>query len=316
MLILNLAVGQPLSHFMGPAQPPPESLVFKRSGDQDLKLHIFRPPGVPAGERRPALVFIHGGAWRAGGADVFFPHAAYFASRGLVGISIDYRLLLAAPDGVTMADCLMDCKSAIRHIRAHAADLGVDPQRIGVMGDSAGGHLAAALGTVPGFDDPADDPAVSAIPNSMTLCNPIVDLTAAPWLNYIIRGRALDRKPAPADLVPSAEQVDLGRRLSPIYQIKGGQPPALLMHGLKDGVVTPEQAKRFAADYQKAGNHCELVLLPEASHAFIITGYRASEADVVAAMRRVDEFLGSLGWLKGPSTLTVSEPPAWLPRKP
>jgi acetyl esterase/lipase len=308
--LAGFSVAQPLARFMPPARSAPETLVFKRIGEQELKLHVFRPAGVP-GEARPAMVCIHGGAWRGGGADVFFPHAAYFAARGLVGISIDYRLLQPESEGITMADCLTDCKSAIRYIRAHAALLGVDPARIAVMGDSAGGHLAGALGTIPGFDDPADKIEVSAVPNAMILCNPIVDVTQGSWISFIIRGSALARKPTPADLVPTVEQVDLGRRLSPLLHVRLGQPPALLMHGLKDGVVTPDQARQFAAAAEKAGNRCDLVLLPEASHAFVLTGYRASETEVVAVIRRVDEFLGSLGWLSGPPTLTVSDPPAW-----
>ncbi len=311
LIFASVAHSEPLSHFMPPVRAAPESVVYKRSGSQELKLHIFRPSGVPSGERRPALICIHGGAWLAGGAEVFFPHAAYFASRGLVGISIEYRLLQREPAGFSMADCLMDCKSAIRYIRTHAAELGVDLVRIGVMGDSAGGHLAAALGTCAGFDDAADNVAVNAIPNSMILCNPIMDLTEAPWVNYIIRGRALERKPESADLIPTAAQIDLAKKLSPIYQINGDQPPALLIHGLKDAVVTPDQARKFAAATQKAGNRCDLELLPEAGHAFILTGYRASEPDVVAVLLRIDRFLAELGWLNGPANLTISNPPAW-----
>ena len=311
LILATLAVAQPLSQFMAPSQPAHESITYKRVGAQELKLQVFRPPGVAPGDRRPALVLIHGGAWKGGEADVFFPHAAYFAARGLVAISIDYRLLQAEPGGVTMADCLTDCKSAMRYIRGHAAEFGVDPGRVGVMGDSAGGHLAGALGTVAGFDDPADNPTVSAIPDAMIPCNPISDLTEGNWISFIIRGPALARKPAPADLVPTAAQLDLARKLSPIYQIKPGLPPTLLMHGLQDRIVEPGQSRRFAAAALEAGNRCDLVLLPEASHAFVLTGYRASEPAVVEVIRRIDGFLVSLGWLAGPPTLTVSEPPAW-----
>ncbi len=306
---------QPLAKFMTPGRPAPESIVFKRVGEQELMIHVYRPANVPTGERRPALVGIHGGAWRAGGADVFFPHAAYFAARGFVGVSIDYRLLTQPLDGVSMGDCLTDCKSAIRYLRAHAAELGIDPARIAVIGDSAGGHLAAALGTVPGFDDPADDLAINATPDAMILCNPIVDVTEGGWINFIIRGPSLDKKADPSTQIPTPAHLELGRQLSPLHQVRAGQPPALLMHGLKDRIVTPEQARQFDAAYRAAGNRCDLVLLPDASHAFIMTKYRATEPEVVADIRRVDEFLISLGWLAGPPTLTSSEPPAWTKKK-
>ncbi len=306
---------QPLADFMAPARPAPESSVFKRIGEQELKIHVYRPANVPPGERRPALVGIHGGAWRAGGADVFFPHAAYFAARGFVGVSIDYRLLTQPLGGVSMGDCLADCKSAIRYLRAHAAELGIDPARIAVIGDSAGGHLAGALGTVPGFDDPSDDLAISATPNAMILCNPIVDVTEGGWINFIIRGPSLDKKADPATQVPTPAHRELGRQLSPLHQVRAGQPPTLLMHGLQDRIVTPEQARQFDAAYRAAGNRCDLVLLPDASHAFVMTNYRATEPEVVAVIRQVDEFLISLGWLTGPPTLTTSAPPAWTKKR-
>jgi acetyl esterase/lipase len=317
ILVLSLAQSnaEPLAKFMAPARPAPEAVVFKRVGGQELKIFIYRPVGVAPGERRPAIVGLHGGAWRAGGADVFFPHAAYFASRGLVGVSIEYRLLTQPPDGVSLEDCFADCKSAIRYLRAHAAEWGIDPKRIAVIGDSAGGHLAGALGTVSGFDDPTDDLAVSAVPDAMILCNPIVNMTDGGWLNFIIRGPSLDKRASPASQVPSAAQKELGRKLSPLSQVRPGQPPALLMHGLQDHIVKPDQARQFDAAYRAAGNRCDLVLLPDASHAFVMTNYRATEPEVVAVIRRVDEFLISLGWIAGPPTLTASEPPAWSKKK-
>ena len=261
----------------------------------------------------PAIVLIHGGAWLAGDASVFYPHARYFASRGMVAFSIDYRLL--KPDGPTLADCLSDCKSAVRYIRLHARELGVDPRRIAVLGDSAGGHLAAALGTVQGFDDPADQQAVSSIPDAMILCNPINDLTEGSWIKFVLAGRALDKKPAPESLVPTESQTALARDLSPQFQVKSGVPPTLLMHGLDDHVVVPDQARRFAAAMKDKGNRCDLVLIEGARHAFIITKYTAPETSVVNATRKADEFLNSLGYLKGPPTLEPSQPPAWDTKK-
>lgn len=295
--------------------PPPTPIVFKTTGGVGLKLWQVPAVGAQPGERRPAILLVHGGAWKAGDASVFLPHARYFAARGMVAFSVDYRLL--TPDGVGMDICLADCISALRHIRVHAAALGVDGNRIAVMGDSAGGHLAGAMGTVTGFDDATDDKAVRGTPDAMVLCNPITDLTDPAWIAYVIRGRALERKAPPEAKVPDAAQTDLARRLSPLHQVKAGQPPTLVMHGLKDGIVVPDHARRFADAMRAAGNHCELELLPEAKHAFVVMRYSASEAEVVAALHRIDRFLASLGWCSGEPTLTVSREPAWTitPRK-
>jgi len=310
LLVAAILLAPPMAHAVPMAEFMRESsIVFKKTTAGDLRLYQFTPDGFKPGDRRAAVVCIHGGAWRAGGADVFFPHARYFASRGAVGFSIEYRLL--KPEGPTVADCLADCKSAIRYIRAHACELGVDPMRIAVIGDSAGGHLAGALGTVQGFDDPADNLKIDAVPNAMILCNPIVDMTEGGWICFVIGGRALDKNPAPEAKQPNAEQTQLARRLSPLFQVRAGIPPTLLMHGLDDRVVKVDQARQFATAMRAAKNRCDLELIEGARHAFIVPRYSAPESMVVDAIRRADKFLCSLGFLQGEPTLEVSPTPAW-----
>jgi len=101
-----------------------------------------------------------------------------------------------------------------------------------------------------------------------------------------------------------------------VFHVRAGQPPAICLHGLADTVVSPDDSRRFAAAMKQAGNRCELVLLPETPHAFLIPNYKCSEAVVVNALRRGDEFLTSLGWFAGEPTLTVSDPPSWKPKWP
>ncbi len=320
-ILLNLSVyvfsplhAAPLADFLK-ADPKPETVVYKTLPGVDskyLSFYVFKPTNPDERKQRPAIVLIHGGAWRAGDADVFFPHARYFASRGAVGISINYRLLSTDLAGPSMAGCLADCKSAIRHIRAHAEELGVDANKIAVMGDSAGGHLAAALGTVSGFDDPQDDLKISAVPNVMVLCNPIVDLTEGGWSAHIIRGRAMEKNAPPEARTMTPEHADLARRLSPLFQVKPGQPPTLLLHGLDDTIVTPAQAEAFSKAMKDAGNSCEFHALDGARHAFIIARYTAPETSVVKHLRLVDEYLAAADILAGPATLEVSDPPAWI----
>ena len=305
------AFAVPLSQFM-PDTPPPAVTTYKTVDTFPLTFAVFFPSDWKAQDKRPAVVFIHGGAWVAGNGRAFFPHARYFAARGAVAFSIEYRL--EKPEGSTMGNCLADCKSAVRYIRGHAGKLGIDPDKIAAFGDSAGGHLAAALGTCDGFDDAGDDVKISSVPNAMVLCNPIVDLTEGAWIKYIIRGTAMAKGAKPGDMHPTAEQLSLARALSPLGNIKPGQPPAVLMHGTADKVVNPQQARDFAAAYAKAGNRCDLDWMEGSGHAFVMTGYKAPEPVVVDAIRKADAFLGSLGWLVGPPTLEVSTPPAWQKR--
>jgi acetyl esterase/lipase len=307
LLLAASAAARPMSAYLD--QPGPERHVYAVRDDRELVLHVFRPAAAAADERRPALVWIHGGAWVGGTVDGFLPHARYFADRGVVGFVITYRLV--RPDGPGIADAIADCRSALRHVRAHAERFGVDPARVAVAGDSAGGHLAAALGTLAGYDHPEDDTAVSGRPDAMILYNPVLDLTEDDWVRYAVGGVALAdrRSPRPADAASLAR----ARALSPLHHVAPGLPPAIVLHGRADRIVPVSQAERFATALQAAGNRCGLVTPPDLGHAFVIARYKWPEPVVVEAVREADRFLASLGWIAGEPTLAVSPEPAWTP---
>jgi len=244
-------------------QTVPREIVYK----EELKLYVFAARDAKPAEQRPAVVWIHGGGWRGGNPAMFFPHARYYSQRGAVGISVQYRL-------GNVADCVADVKAAVQYIRTHSGELGVDPNRIAAMGDSAGGHLAIELG---------------AEVNAVAAYNPVTDLTGDPW-----------RK-----LLASDEEA---RALSPLMQIKRGLAPMLVLHGTADTVVAAEQSRQFCAAMKAVGNRCDLSLYDAARHAFVIAGYTAPEATVVRAIREGDSFLVSLGFLKGAPSLLVSPP--------
>jgi len=287
----------------------PDPVPYVAGGGADQSFFHFAPADLKQGEARPAIVLIHGGAWVGGTTEGFMPLARYFATRGMVAFNLTYRL--ASADGTGVGECLADCRTAVRYIRKHASDLGVDPSRIAVFGDSAGGHLAAALGTIPEADQTKRD---DSLPNAMLLFNPITDMTEGEWIRFAVGGKALaDRASALPD---SPEEVAAARALSPISHVRAGQPPALLMHGRADTVVPLSQAERFAAASKASGNRCDLVVVEGVGHAFVIPAYKSPEPVVVSAVRMADRFLSSLGWISGEPTLAMSDPPAWtLPAK-
>jgi acetyl esterase/lipase len=280
--------------------PASTQIAYKQTPQGPLKLFCF---GVETNHAtaRSATIWIHGGGWTGGTCESFFPLARYTATRGATSFVVEYRL--AKTNGtVTVADCVADCKSAMRYLRGHAAELGIDPQRIAVIGESAGGHLAACVGTLDGFDDSTDDLKISARPDALVLYNPLTDFTKSNFLKLFTNGTAFE------------ETIKLARELSPLFHVRSNLPPAICIHGLVDTVVSPDNSRDFAAAMKQAGSRCDLVLLPEAPHAFLIPNYKCSEAVVVNALLLGDKFLTSLGWFSGKPNLTVSDPPSWTPK--
>jgi acetyl esterase/lipase len=293
---------RPLADFIGPSAPAPETVVIKQIDDHEVKLEFFRPAGNARHGRSPAILWIHGGAWVAGDTGVHTPHARYFASRGMFAANVAYRL--ASPGKVTVADCIADCRAAMRYLREHADELGIDPSRIAVAGDSAGGHLAAALGTLPDDDDGGSSRA-----DAMLLYNPIVDMTEDDWIRYAVGGEALSNKKSARPSGP--DEVALARSLSPVFHVKAGQSPAIILHGRADHVVKVSQAERFAEASRAVGSRCDLVIYEDnIGHAFVLAGYKYPEPVVVEAIRGGDRFLISLGWLDGEPTLVATKPAA------
>ena len=128
--------------------PPAKKIVYKKVGERELSLNVVEPAGQKPTVKRPAIVFFHGGGWAIGDPNQFYYQCDYLAKRGLWAASAEYRLT-APGAGVKIADIALDAKDAMRYVRSHAGDLGVDPDRIAAAGGSAGGHLAAATAVVP-----------------------------------------------------------------------------------------------------------------------------------------------------------------------
>ncbi|MFD5624463.1 alpha/beta hydrolase fold domain-containing protein [Streptomyces yangpuensis] len=245
---------------------------------------------VPAGDGPfPAVVWIHGGGWLDG--DRRYPpptvpaallHGAVLAA-GLALVSIDYRHSLEAPFPAQ----LHDVKAAVRYVRAFAGDLGIDPGRIGVWGESAGGHLAALAGLVgPAHDAEGADGAdgvglegTQGVGSGETGVLAVVDWYGVSDL------AALASHPMPP--MPSgvefpdpyeallgasvAERPDLARAASPVTYAGGSNPPPpfLLVHGTRDGLVPYSQSEVLAAALKGAGGEVTLQPVEGADHIFL-----------------------------------------------
>jgi len=270
---------------------PTGAIVFKTVGAARLKLHVFEPEGHKPTDKRAAVVFFFGGGWTGGTPTQFYPQCAYLASRGMVAASAEYRV--KSRHGVTPFECVTDAKSAVRYVRTHAGEMGIDPDRIAAGGGSAGGHVAACTGVIKGLEEKGEDTEISSVPNAMLLFNPALALDFEIWKERgmpeerlaSIRARFGDKDP---------------KEVSPYHHVKKGVPPTIIFHGEADTTVSIASARAFTQAMTKAGNRCELKAYAGQGHGFFNQG----RGDAFAkTLREADEFLVSLGWLEGPDTV-------------
>jgi acetyl esterase/lipase len=244
-----------------PAAPPslPEgartllNIPYVANAGERQKLDLYLPA---KGTNWPLVVWVHGGGWMEGSKEK--PPGLGFLRHGFALASINYRL---SQDAIFPAQ-LIDCKSAIRWLRAHAPENGIDPNHIGVWGASAGGHLVALLGTtgdVKDFDKGDNSGVSSSVQAVCDWCGPTdftKDLEADTPDSPIVRllGGSI------------AKNLDKAQLANPIHYVTKDAPPFLIMHGDKDPVVPLEQSQMLADALQKAGVHVKLHVLPGAGH--------------------------------------------------
>ena len=244
-----------ITHLTGAVPFRIEKNVAYLPSDRKEKADLYLP--VDSAERHPAVVIIHGGGWTGGdkGAAREINIGTNLALRGYVGMSINY--VLSTNNRVTWPQNLHDCKTAVRWLRKNADRLKIDPDHIGVIGGSAGGHLSAMLG-VTGEKDGLD-------PKS-------------PYGEFSCRVQCAVDLYGPADLLgrrdhamfgkTMAEAPELYRAASPVNYVDKDDPPILIMHGTADKTVDVEQSKLFARALEKAGARHELVIVEGAPHTF------------------------------------------------
>ncbi|MDZ4849518.1 MAG: alpha/beta hydrolase [Pirellulaceae bacterium] len=260
--------------------------VYKTIGEIELKMYIFNPEGHKESDRRPAIVFFFGGGWKNGSPKQFASQCEYLAKRGMVAMTAEYRV--ASTHNAKIIDCVADAKSAIRWARTHAQRLGIDSNKIAAGGGSAGGHLAACTGVVPGFEGPTDGTTVSSSPNAMVLFNPALVLANVDGEEPVSKEKLLELRERIGD-----ENI----LVSPVHHVKPGLPPTIIFHGKADTTVPYRTVELFTDLMKKAGNRCELVGYENKAHGFFNAGREDNSGyqDTVAAM---DKFLVSLGYLE------------------
>ena len=256
-------------YFAGPAfaaDRSPETVTYARPGGEELKADVWRPSGggsageADAAKGHPAVIVVHGGGWRSGERGDFPRWNAWLASKGYVVFDIDYRL--SPPP--SWRDAPADVRCAVGWVKENAARYGVDPERVALMGRSAGGHLALLTAytqgsaPTPGCDARnLHDTGVAAA----VAFYPPTDLARLSSLGYL---GGMDRFiGGTQDAIPERY-----RLLSPVLRVDPRAPPTFLAHGGDDQIVPPGQSELLADRLREAGVPHRLVELPWANHTF------------------------------------------------
>ena len=260
---------------IGSDAPAGKPYVYKHSAGEPREMEIFFPPDHdPAKSRVPGLILFHGGNWVGGSLAQFRIACAYFASRGMVCATANYRMLTKAEAKKRMSGesmkrvCVTDAKSAIRWFKQHARELGFDPERLVVGGGSAGGHISALATLNPSLNDPADSKDVDIRP------------VAYLWFN-----------PAFSPDDANDPEIDVQRHL------RADMPPTLVFFGDKDPWKKGwdvAHAKMRSMDI----NAVELQITPDQDHGFF-----NKDPFQTATLLAADRFFTRLGLLSGEPTL-------------
>lgn len=236
-VIVGLLIGSFLAaHAPARAEEPQiefrENVEYGTGGGQPLTLHLARP--VELSRPVPAIVFIHGGGWRAGSKDGHIEDIKQAAAEGYVAVSVGYRF---APEHRFPAQ-IEDCKCAIRWLRAHAGELSIDPERIGAIGFSAGAHLSMLLGTMDSADGLEGE---GGWADQSSKVQAVVAYFGPTDFNE--EYPALSRPLVEAFLGGTRDEVpEAYRAASPLTYVSPGDAPILILQGTNDVLVPYAQA--------------------------------------------------------------------------
>lgn len=226
-------------------------------------------------ELKPAVVFYPGGGFTSAAHERYFEMRMALAKAGFVVAAAEYRVV---PDKYPAL--VVDAKAAVRFLRAHAGELGIDASRIGVLGDSAGGYVAQMMGTTNGekqfdqgdnLDQSSDVQAAVTIYGISNLMNigegyskEIQDIHASPAVTEAL----LLYGPAFADFAGKSILSDPQKAMeaSPMEHVKEGMPPFLIMHGSNDQLVSPVQSEQLYNELVKKGNKVNYIVVEGAGH--------------------------------------------------
>jgi acetyl esterase/lipase len=225
-----------------------------------LRADVFRPPahlGDPPRRGWPAILLVHGGAWQTGDRSQLRGYGILFARAGYLAVACEYRL---SPEA-RWPEHLHDVKATLRWMRANAADLRLDPDRLVISGNSAGGHLALVAAGTPDVPDLEGDGGHPGVGTAVAACIAIYPPTK-------LYGENPEADIRPVELITDQPSDEIARQASPVTWAGPGFPPTLLVHGGADAVVPVASSLVMYDALSRAGVSVDLHIYADQPHAF------------------------------------------------
>ncbi len=266
-----------------------EMVIYKQVNGEPISLGLYYPEQYAPMNNYPVFVMIHGGGWAS---HKIFPDqshwagdhlgflARYYANKGFVAASIDYRLLRenGQMEDYGLIELYEDCFDAVDYLQKNADRYGLDFSRSVLLGESAGGHLAAALATFTYKSEPVFQKNI--------LVNAITDLFDSRWHKAVPRN---SKHPA----VQEMSVAEVARFLSPALQISDAVNSVLLLHGAEDITVHPRHSQAFYDEMRLHGKACELHWIKDTQHAFLLAEYMQEKQESLLAAKLAIHIINS-----------------------
>ena len=251
-----------------------ENYIFKEASGIDLKLYVFKPNDWDASQKRPAIVFYFGGGWNSRHITQFVAFAEYYSSKGYVCFIPNDRV--RSSENSQAIDSVRDAQDAFAYVRKNSDQFGVDSSRIAASGGSAGGHLAASLGTLKDLKH-----GNLSKPNALILFNPVC--VVDPFKN-----------PKRFNFARIGVR---GYEISPYHHVDKTAPPTIIYHGTEDQLVPYETAEMFHKKMLSVGNDCTLIPFQGRDHGFFNHGKHLPKSDYQETLNYTDGFLARIGFI-------------------
>lgn len=233
-----------------------EGVVLGTGGGRELRCDVYVPPGEV--RDAPGVLIVHGGGWRTGDRSQLRGYGILLGREGYICVACEYRL---TPESPWPAQ-IHDVKAAIRWMRANSLSLGIDPDKIAIEGNSAGGHLALIAAGTPGVEEFEGDGGNPGVPTGVAAVIGIY----APSLFGLVGAR--EKGASLIDVLHEGGSEEVARAASPLTYVTPEFPPTMLIHGTKDELVPPLASVRMYEALIRAGVPAELHMYADQFHAF------------------------------------------------